>query len=146
LFNWEGRVWSLGPSLSLPLFAGGRNLATYRRSQSDYEEQVARYRQQILVAFGEVENSLAGIHYLATQAGAQDRAVANSRRAAELAAERYRAGIVSYLEVVDANRATLISERVRAQLTGQRLSATVQLIKALGGGWKESALAQNKTR
>ena len=59
LFNWESRVWSIGPSISLPIFAGGRNLANYRRSQSAYDEAVAKYRQQILVAFGEVENSLA---------------------------------------------------------------------------------------
>jgi len=140
LFNWDSRVWSIGPSLSLPIFAGGRNRAKYKRSQAAYEETVARYRQRMLVAFGDVENSLAGIAHLATQAAAQDRAVANARRAAELAGERYRAGIVSYLEVVDANRATLQTERASAQLTGQRLIAAVQLIKALGGGWESARL------
>jgi multidrug efflux system outer membrane protein len=142
LFNWESRVWSLGPSLSLPIFAGGRNVANYSRSKSAYEESVARYRQQILVAFGDVENSLAGMHHLGEQFAAQNRAVTNARRAAELAADRYRAGIVSYLEVVDADRAALATERIRAQLAGQRLSSSVQLIKALGGGWRESTLAQ----
>ncbi|MEW6158518.1 MAG: TolC family protein [Verrucomicrobiota bacterium] len=136
LSNWDSRVWSIGPSLSLPIFAGGRNLANYRRSKSAFEETIARYRQSILVAFGDVENSLAGIHFLADQAAAQDRAVANSRRAADLAGERYRAGIVSYLEVVDADRVALQSERGSAQLAGQRLIASVQLIKALGGGWQ----------
>ncbi|HEU0009832.1 MAG TPA: efflux transporter outer membrane subunit [Verrucomicrobiae bacterium] len=135
LFNWESRVWSLGPSLSLPIFAGGRNVANYSRSKSAYDESVARYRQQILVAFGDVENSLAGIHHLGEQFAAQNRAVTNARRAAELAGDRYRAGIVSYLEVVDANREALQAERGRAQLAGQRLAASVQLIKALGGGW-----------
>ena len=136
LFNWDSRVWSIGPSLSLPIFAGGRNLANYRRSKSAFEETIARYRQSILVAFGDVESSLAGIHFLADQAAAQDRAVANSRRAAELASERYRAGIVSYLEVVDADRVALQSERGSAQLAGQQLIASVHLIKALGGGWQ----------
>ncbi|MEW6307185.1 MAG: efflux transporter outer membrane subunit [Verrucomicrobiota bacterium] len=136
LFNWDSRVWSIGPSLSLPVFAGGRNLASYRRSKSAYEETIARYRQSILVAFGDVESSPAGIHYLAEQTAAQDRAVANSRRAAGLAGERYRAGIVSYLEVVDADRVALQAERASAQLSGQRLIASVQLIKALGGGWQ----------
>src|SRR5438093_11762669 len=75
-------------------------------------------------------------HYKADQAAAQDRAVANSRRAAELASERYRAGIVSYLEVVDADRVALQSERVSAQLAGQQLIASVHLIKALGGRWQ----------
>src|SRR5216110_3525091 len=91
---------------------------------------------RIVAEAGDVESSLAGIHFLPDQAAAQDRAVANSRRAAELASERYRAGIVSYLEVVDADRVALQSERGSAQLAGQRLIASVHLIKALGGGWQ----------
>jgi outer membrane protein, multidrug efflux system len=140
LFKWDSRVWSIGPSLSLPIFNGGRNRANYRRSKSVYEESIARYRQSILVAFGDVENSLAGIRHLVDQAAAQDRAVASAGRAAELAGDRYRAGIVSYLEVVDANREALQAERARAQLTGQRLAASVQLIKAIGGGWQQHEL------
>jgi multidrug efflux pump len=143
LFNWEGRAWSIGPSLSLPIFAGGRNRANYKRSQAAFDEAVARYRQQVLVAFGEVENSLSGIRHLVDQAAAQQRAVANASRAAELATDRYRAGIVSYLEVVDASREALQAERANAQLAGQRLIAAVQLIKALGGGWSEHQLFAN---
>jgi len=146
LFNWDSRVWSIGPSLSLPIFAGGRNLANYKRSQSAYEESVANYRQRILVAFGDVENSLAAIRHLGDQAAAQNRAVANANRAAELATERYRSGIVSYLEVVDANREALQAKRGRAQLTGQRLAASVQLIKALGGGWNEQQIFASAAR
>jgi len=146
LFNWDSRVWSVGPSLSLPIFAGGRNKANYNRSKSAFDESVANYRQRILVAFGEVENSLAGIRHLGDQAAAQERAVTTARRAAELAGERYRAGIVSYLEVVDASREALSAERSRAQLTGLRLGASVQLVKALGGGWNEQLLvAKNST-
>lgn len=140
LFNWDSRVWSIGPSVSLPIFAGGRIRADYKRSQAVYQEVIAQYRQRILVAFGEVENSLAGVQHLATQAAAQDRALANARRAAELATDRYRAGIVSYLEVVDANRGALQTERGSAQLAGERLATTVQLIKALGGGWTEQQI------
>ena len=140
LFRWDSRTWTLGPSVSLPIFAGGRNLANYRRSQAAFDEAVARYRQQILVAFGEVENSLAGIRYLDQESSAQARAVKNARRAADLATERYRSGLVSYLEVVDASREALQAERADAQLTGQRLAASVQLVKALGGGWTELQL------
>src|SRR5438876_9730987 len=143
LFNWESRAWSIGPSLSLPIFAGGRNRANYKRSQASFDEAVARYRQQVLVAFGEVENSLSGIRHLVDQAAAQQRAVANARRAAELATDRYRSGIVSYLEVVDASRDALQAERANAQLAGQRLIAAVQLIKALGGGWTEQQIFAN---
>ena len=139
LFKWDSRVWSIGPSLSLPIFAGGRNLANYRRSQAAYDEAVARYRQQVLVAFGDVENSVSGIGHLTEQAAAQQRALANARRAADLATQRYTAGIVSYLEVVDASREALQSERANAQLAGQRQIAAVQLIKAIGGDWTESS-------
>ncbi|HTL57597.1 MAG TPA: efflux transporter outer membrane subunit [Candidatus Limnocylindrales bacterium] len=140
LFNWDSRVWSIGPSVSLPIFAGGRNLANYHRSQAAFEEAVARYRQQVLVAFGDVENSLSGIRHLADQSAAQQRAVVNARRAADLATQRYRSGIVSYVEVIDANRDALQTERANAQLAGQRLITTVQLIKALGGGWNSEQL------
>src|SRR5205085_341887 len=132
LFKWDSRTWSIGPSLSLPLFAGGRNRANYKRSQAAHQEALARYRQEVLIAFSDVENGLSGIHHLADQAAAQQRAVANARRAANLAIERYRAGIVSYLEVVDASRDALQTERANAQLAGQRLIAAVQLVKALG--------------
>jgi multidrug efflux pump len=141
LFNWSSRIWSIGPSVSLPIFAGGRLKAEYHRAQAVYEESVANYRQQVLVAFGDVENSLSGIRFLADQSAAQRRAVTNAQRAQDLATDRYRSGIVSYIEVVDASRDTLTSERANAQLAGQRLIADVQLIKALGGGWNQSAAA-----
>jgi multidrug efflux system outer membrane protein len=140
LLNWESRTWSFGPSVSLPIFSGGRNQANYGRSKAVYQEAVATYRQQVLVAFGDVENSLSGIRHLAEQSKAQERALQNARRATEFATDRYRAGIVAYIEVVDASRNALTSERANAQLAGQRLIATVQLIKAIGGGWTEQQL------
>ena len=143
LFNWDSRTWSIGPSLSLPIFAGGRNRANYQRSQAAFAEATALYRQQILVAFGEVEDSLSGMHHLAVQSEAQERAVNSARRAAELATDRYRSGIVAYIEVVDASRDALTAERANAQLAGQRLIASVQLIKALGGGWTEREISAN---
>jgi multidrug efflux system outer membrane protein len=139
LFNWESRVWTFGPSVSLPIFSGGRNLANYRRSQAAYQEAVANYRQQVLVAFGDVENSLSAIRHLAEQSEAQERAVQNARRATEFATDQYRAGIVAYIEVVDTSRDSLMAESANAQLAGQRLIAAVQLIKALGGGWEVEA-------
>src|SRR5204862_441952 len=140
LFNWDSRTWSIGPSVSLPIFTGGRNRANYKRSQAAFEEAIAHYRQQVLVAFGEVENSLSGVRHLADQSAAQQRAVTNARRAADLATERYRSGIVSYLEVVDASREALQAERSQAMLAGQRMIASVQVMKALGGGWTERQL------
>ncbi len=135
LFNWESRVWSFGPSVSLPIFAGGRNAANLQRARDRYDESVARYRQRVLVAFGEVENALAGIRLLEEQAAAQQRAVESASRAHELARESFTVGITDYLDVIDADRAALQTHRANLQLAGQRLNAVVQLIKALGGGW-----------
>ncbi len=146
LFKWDSRVWSIGPSVSLPIFAGGRNRANYKRSQAAFEEATARYRQRILVAFADVENSLSGIRHLGEQAAAQQRAVDNARRSADLATERYRSGLVSYLEVVDASREALQAERANAQLSGQRQIASVRLIKALGGGWQEQEIFASNGR
>jgi multidrug efflux system outer membrane protein len=137
LFRWDSRQWTMGPSLSLPLFTGGRNRANLKRAKAAFEEATAHYRQQVLVAFGDVENSLSGTRHLTDQAAAQQRAVASSQHAVELATERYRSGIVRYIEVVDASRDALQAERGNAQLAGQRLIAAVQLIKALGGGWQQ---------
>ncbi len=146
LFNWESRTWSFGPGVSLPIFSGGRNLANYRRSQSAYQEAVANYRQQVLVAFGDVENSLSDIRHLAEQSEAQERAVQNARRATEFATDQYRAGIVAYIEVVDASRDSLAAESANAQLAGQRLTAAVQLIKSLGGGWDEKQIYSGRAK
>jgi NodT family efflux transporter outer membrane factor (OMF) lipoprotein len=140
LFNWSSRTWSIGPTLTLPIFAGGRLRANYHHAQAVFAESVGVYQQQVLVAFGDVENSLADIHYLAGQAEAQARAINHSKRAADLATQRYTSGVVSYLEVVDASREELDSERAGAQLAGRRLIADVQLIKALGGGWNSPLL------
>ena len=135
LFNWESRVWSIGPSLSLPIFAGGRNRANFRRAQARFEEAVARYRQRVLVAFADVENSLAGIQLLSAQGAAQERALASAREARDLAMESFSAGIIEYLDVIDADRAALQTQRASAEIGGQELIAAVQLIKALGGSW-----------
>ena len=140
LFDWESRVWSLGPSVSLPIFAGGRNLANLQRARDRYDESVARYRQQVLVAFGEVENALAGIRLLEEQAAAQERAVQSAGRAHGLARESFTIGITDYLDVIAADRAELQARLASLQLDGQRLNAVVQLVKALGGGWSEKHL------
>ena len=146
LFEWQSRAWSFGPSVSFPIFAGGVNRANYRRAQAVYDEAMANYRQQVLVAFSDVENSLSAIRHLADQSEAQTRAVKEAQQATALATDRYRSGIVAYIEVVDSSRDSLTAERANAELAGQRLIAAVQLIKALGGGWDEGLLfasAQN---
>lgn len=140
LFSWENRIWALGAGLAAPLYQGGRVDADVERARARYEENVARYRGRLLVAFQEVEDGLSGLRILAEQAAVQDRAVASSKRTAALSAARYNAGLVSYLEVVDAERTALQSERLATQIQGQRLVTSVFLIKALGGGWEDSSI------
>jgi multidrug efflux system outer membrane protein len=140
LFNWESRAWSIGPSITLPLFQGGRNRANLKRSQAVYDENVAGYRQRILIAFREVQDALTGARLLSEQSEAQERSRASARRTADISNTRYRAGLVSYLEVVDSERTALAAERESARVAGQRLITSVQLIKALGGGWGDSHL------
>jgi multidrug efflux system outer membrane protein len=136
LFGSDSRIWAFGPSLYLPIFQGGRNRANLDRAKGVFDENIAAYRQRVLVAFDEVQDSLASTHILAEQALSQDHAVKSARQASQLAQKRYDAGYVSYLDVVEADRTELESERTAAQLESQRLNVAVALIKALGGGWQ----------
>ncbi len=135
LTHSDSRLWSIGPSLYLPIFQGGRNKANLERSRAAYEEAVAIYRQRVLMAFREVQDALTATRLLNEQAQAQDRAVASARRAGELAQKRYDSGFVNLLEVLDAQRTVLITERASAQLAAQRLTTSVALVKAIGGDW-----------
>jgi multidrug efflux system outer membrane protein len=139
LFNWSSRTWALGPLfgtvLTLPVFDGGRNQANLERSYAVLEESVAGYRQQVLVAFAEVENSLVDVRTLDEQGQATREAVASAGRALAIAQARYRAGATGYLDVIDAQRSLLTVQRLETQIRGARAGSTVALIRALGGGW-----------
>jgi len=128
---------SLGVGLSLPVFDGGRIKGNVERAKAAYEENLAQYRSRVLSAFGDVEDALSGLRILAEQAGAQARALASAQQTAEISATRYEAGLVIFLEFVDAERTRLATQRLATQIDGQRLVASVGLIKALGGGWQE---------
>lgn len=136
LTNADSRIWSIGPSLYLPIFQGGRNRANLARSRAAYDEAVAAYRQHVLVALREVQDALTAGKLLAEQSAAQDRALASARRAAALVQTRYDAGYVAYFEVIDAQRTSLATERASVELAALRLNTDVALIKALGGGWE----------
>jgi multidrug efflux system outer membrane protein len=136
LFDWPSRVWSLGPSVTLPIFTGGRNRSQLAGARASFDETVANYRQTVLNAFQEVEDGLAAQHLLATQLESQSAALTAARHTLEIANNRYKAGVVTYLEVATAQSAALENERLFVQLEGQRLNAEVGLIKAVGGGWE----------
>jgi multidrug efflux system outer membrane protein len=135
IFAGQSLIWSIGPSITVPIFEGGRNAANLQNAHAQYEETVNRYRAQVLTAFQDVETALVDLHTLAGQSAAQDMAVNAARRAFELSQQQNEKGAVSFLDVLDAERTLLQDERVSAQLLGSRMQATVQLIKALGGRW-----------
>jgi multidrug efflux system outer membrane protein len=141
VFKWSSRSWVLGALMSMPLIDGGRNKANIARSEAALEESVGTYRQNVLVAFAEVEDNLAGLRILAGQTEQIDAAVVSARRSADLAQKLYDAGRSSYLELLDAQRNLAAVERSAVQLRGNRAVTTVALIRALGGGWDGAAAA-----
>jgi multidrug efflux system outer membrane protein len=139
LFLWDSRTWSIGPSVSLPLFAGGRNRANLERARMAYEEGVAIYRQQILQAFRDVEDSLAAIRFLDDQVAALQEAARAGRRSAQISYARYTAGAINFIEVVDSETVRLQAELAAIQGATEQRLALVRLIKAVGGGWDEQS-------
>ena len=143
LFKWSSRAWALGPLvgtiLAMPLIDSGRNQANLDRSYAVLEESVAGYRQQVLVAFAEVEDNLANVRTLDDQAQATRDAVASASRALRIAQVRYNAGATGYLDAIDAQRSLLSMQRLETQIKGARATSTVALIRALGGGWNAAA-------
>jgi len=136
IFGWQSRIWQIGPSITLPIFSGGKNMANLRVAQARFREQVDGYRKQVLVAFQDVENSLGDLRTLSDQSDAQERAVTAALRSYRLSQQQYDKGNSNFIDVLDAERTLLLDERISVQLLGQRTQATVQLIKALGGSWE----------
>lgn len=141
LFDWPSRFWAIGPSISFPLFEGGQLRANVRSAKAGYEETIANYRQTVLTAFAEVEDNLAAQELLATENEAAGAALQSARKTLEIANNRYRAGLVTYLEVATAQSAALDLEQAYVLLHGDQLVTTVALIKSLGGGWSVESAA-----
>jgi outer membrane protein, multidrug efflux system len=140
LFAWESRLWSFGPSVSLPIFSGGRNRANLEATEARYEQAVAAYRQSVLIAFRDVEDALVNIREYGVQETALLRAKGAANRTSDYFNKRLQGGMIGYLDVVDAEHTLLQADRSVAQNLGSRNIATVQLIKALGGGWEDRHL------
>lgn len=139
LFNWAAnRTFALASGISAPLFNAGRLKARVSAAEASYREADAEYRQNILVAFGEVETQLSALHLLADQALFQEAATESARQATQIALDRYKNGIESYLSVVTQQTVQLQNELAAVQIAGARYVSTVNLIKALGGGWADS--------
>jgi outer membrane protein, multidrug efflux system len=140
LFSAPSAIWSLGGDLLQPLLQGGRLRANLAATKSTYDESVANYREAVLTAFQEVEDGLSGLNALSQADATQNAAVADARRALELANNRYVGGVTSYLDVITAQSALLTNERLATQLLGQQMVTSVYLVKALGGGWDASQI------
>ena len=138
LFKWSARAWGVGALLSLPVFDGGRREAGVMNATAQLDEAVARYREQVLVAFRDVEDQLSALRLLAQESRAQARAVASAERATELSNARYQGGFVSQIELLDARRSELANRRQALQVRSARYQATVGLVRALGGGWGDA--------
>ena len=139
---WPSRFWAVGPSLVQTAFDAGRRRAFTESAGQNYEALVASYRQATLDAFQQVEDNLSTLRILEKESAAQRAAVEQARRSLELAMNRYKGGLVTYLEVVSAQTITLQNERTSVDLLRRRMLSSVLLIKALGGGWNVSKLPQ----
>lgn len=132
--------WAVGANVAETVISSGRRRAQVDFAKSGYGASVANYRQTVLTAFQEVEDSLSGLSVLAEAAETQQQAVEASQRALKIANDRYTGGLVTYLDVINAQETYLDAQRLATQILGQRLVTSVSLVKALGGGWDSSSL------
>ena len=140
--SWPSRMWAVGPSLVQTIYDAGRRRAASEQAQAAYDANVASYRESVLTAFQEVEDNLAALRILDEESKKQDQAVQAAERSLALSTNRYKGGLVTYLEVVTAQSAALTNERTAVEILTRRMNASVLLIKALGGGWSVSNLPQ----
>jgi len=140
LVSAPSAVWSLGGDLLQPIFNGGRNRANLAATKSAYDESVANYRESALTAFQQVEDGLSGLNSLSRAAESQNAAVADARRALDIANDRYVGGLTTFLDVITAQSVLLTNQRLSTQLLSQQMVTSVFLVKALGGGWDASSI------
>ena len=142
--RWPSRVWSVGPSLTQTLFDAGLRRATVQQFQASYDQTVASYRETVLTAFQQVEDNLAALRILTQVIEQQDGAIESADRSLQEATVRYKAGIDPYLNVISAQTALLTDQQAAVTFRMQLMVASVQLIKALGGGWDASQIPSAK--
>ena len=145
LLNAPSRVWSAGPAGLLTVFDAGRHRAQSAQAHAQYDEQVADYRATVLIAYQEVEDNLAALRRLEQESLSEAAAVMATGKALEQARYRYKAGLVTYLEVATTETIALQAQQSRVNILNRRMDASVLLGKALGGGWRIDALAQTQT-
>lgn len=143
--NWlqgPSVLWALGASATETLFDAGKRRAVKRQAIASFEQDTANYRQTVLQAFEEVENSLAAARVLAREAQEQQRAVTDAKRSLDLSTRLYKQGLASYLQVISVQTTLLANQRTAVDIAAREATASVQLFKALGGGWTTVRIAQ----
>jgi len=140
LLNWSSRVWSVGSGLAQSVFDAGLRRATVQQFRAAYENTVAQYRQTVLTAFQQVEDDLAALRVLARQIEQQETAVKSSEVYLALSLLRYKQGIDSYLNVITAQTTLLANRQTLVTIRSQQMTANIQLIQAIGGGWDASRM------
>lgn len=139
-FTWPSRFWAVGPTFSETLFDAGRRRAVVRGAAANYDQTMANYRQTTLTAFQQVEDSLAALRILETEAQQQHATTASAEQSLDLFKIRYEGGVDTYLQVITWQTAALNNQRNDIDILRRRLDASVLLIKALGGGWNTTQL------
>jgi NodT family efflux transporter outer membrane factor (OMF) lipoprotein len=144
LLSLPNQFWSIGAAVAQTIFDAGLRRAQSNQAIAAYDSTVAEYRQTVLGGFQEVEDNLVALRILEQEALVQDVAVRAARESETITNNQYKAGTTNYLSVVVVQTATLNNERAALAILGRRLVASVGLIKALGGGWSSTELAQAK--
>jgi NodT family efflux transporter outer membrane factor (OMF) lipoprotein len=144
LLNWSSRVWSVGSGLAETLFDAGLRKATVQQFRAAYDNTVATYRQTVLTAFQQVEDDLTSLKILARQIKQQETAVKSSKTYLDMSLLRYTQGIDSYLNVITAQTTLLGNQQTLVTLRSQQMTANVQLVQAVGGGWDASQMPSPK--
>jgi NodT family efflux transporter outer membrane factor (OMF) lipoprotein len=144
LLTWPSRFWSVGPQLAETLFEAGKRRAQVKLTEAAYDATVANYRQTVLAAFQQVEDGLAQLRILSDEGEIADRAVKAAQQSLDISAEQYRGGIANYLQVIIAQTSLLENQRSVVDILTRRMTASVSLIQALGGGWDASQLPSSR--
>ncbi len=142
LLTVPNRYWSIGPEFAMTLFDAGLIRSRVEQAEASYDSTVANYRQTVLTGFREVEDYLVQLDVLEEESGVQQEALDSARESLRLINNQYKAGTIDYLNVVTVQTTALSNERSVLTLFGSRLTASVQLIAALGGGWQIEQLTQ----
>jgi outer membrane protein, multidrug efflux system len=139
LLDWKSRMFSIGPSISIPIFDAGRRRYNLAAVKAQYQESVAAYVSSVLSAYADVEDALTDLHALTNEVERMRAAVTASQNYLKTALAQYKQGLVTYLVVIDAQRTLLSNQLTLTQDINQQMAASIHLIKALGGGWAPDA-------